>query len=200
MKRLIMLPHFIVGRKRFFSIFSFFGFCSRSLTLGTPANLFFTLSSRRSLLLNETLRLKGCALSLAVSALTLGNPRRLRAVAPSYRRALVGALSSRGTPVRRRRLRTTRTRRRPSTAVPLRGRILLKARALSRVTSAPAYARGRLSTHTRLRARLARPRAFFLAAGNVDVRAALGTRGSIIRHGGASLGSGSTLGSTLGKR
>ena len=85
LKRLIMLLHFPVARKR---VLLFFCHCPRGLTLGAAADLVFALRARRSLLLDEALGLEGRALSLAVGALTLSNPRRLGTMAPSHGRSL----------------------------------------------------------------------------------------------------------------
>ena len=80
-----MLLHFLVARK---GVLLFFCHCPRSLTLGTTADLVFALRPRRSLLLDEALGLEGRALSLAVGALTLSNPRRLGTMAPPHGRFL----------------------------------------------------------------------------------------------------------------
>ena len=81
LKRLIMLLHFLVARKR---VLLFFCHCPRGLTLGATANLVFALRPRRSLLLDEALGLECRALSLAVGALTLSSPRRLDTMAPPH--------------------------------------------------------------------------------------------------------------------
>ena len=85
LKRLIILLHFLGARK---GVLLFFCHCPRGLTLGATADLVFALRPRRSLLLDEALGLEGRALSLAVGALTLSNPRRLGTMAPSHGRSL----------------------------------------------------------------------------------------------------------------
>ena len=85
LKRLVMLLHFLVARK---GVLLFFCHRPRGLTLGATADLVFALRPRRSLLLDEALGLEGCALSLAVGALTLSNPRRLGTMAPPHGRSL----------------------------------------------------------------------------------------------------------------
>ena len=85
LKRLIMLLHFLDARK---GVLLFFCHCPRGLTLGATANLVFALRPRRSLLLDEALGLEGRALSLAVGALTLSNPRRLGTMAPPHGHSL----------------------------------------------------------------------------------------------------------------
>ena len=85
LKRLIMLLHFFAARK---GVLLFFCHRPRGLTLGATADLVFALRPRRSLLLDEALGLEGRALSLAVGALTLSNPRCLGTMAPSHGRSL----------------------------------------------------------------------------------------------------------------
>ena len=80
-----MLLHFPVARKR---VLLFFCLGACGLAFGAAADLVFALRPRRSLLLDEALGLEGRALSLAVGALTLSNPRRLGAMAPSHGRSL----------------------------------------------------------------------------------------------------------------
>ena len=81
LKRLIMLLHFFAARK---GVLLFFCHCPRSLTFGATADLIFALRSRRSLLLDKALGLEGRALSLAVGALALSDPRRLGTMATSH--------------------------------------------------------------------------------------------------------------------
>ena len=81
LKRLIMLLHFFAARK---GVLLFFCHCPRGLTLGAAADLVFALRPRRSLLLDEALGLEGRALSLAVGALALSDPRRLGTMATSH--------------------------------------------------------------------------------------------------------------------
>ena len=85
LKRLIMLLHFPVARKR---VLLFFCLGACGLAFGAAADLVFALRPRRSLLLDEALGLEGSALSLAVGALTLSNPRRLGTMVPSHGRSL----------------------------------------------------------------------------------------------------------------
>ena len=85
LKRLIMLLHFLVARK---GVLLFFCLGACGLAFGAAADLVFALRPRRSLLLDEALGLEGRSLSLAVSALTLSNPRRLGTMAPPHGRSL----------------------------------------------------------------------------------------------------------------
>ena len=85
LKRLIILLHFPVARK---GVLLFFCLGACGLTLGAAADLVFALRPRRSLLLDEALGLECRALSLAVGALTLSNPRRLGTMAPSHGHSL----------------------------------------------------------------------------------------------------------------
>ena len=80
-----MLLHFLVARK---GVLLFFCYRSCSLTFGAAADLIFALRPRRSLLLDEALGLEGRALSLAVGALALSNPRRLGTMAPPHGHSL----------------------------------------------------------------------------------------------------------------
>ena len=192
LKRLIMLLHFFAARK---GVLLFFCHCPRGLTFGATANLVFALRPCCSLLLDEALGLEGRALSLAVGALALSNPRRLGTMASSHGRSLTRTRTIRRNSGRWCLPGTTRPRRRALGAVRLRGCVSSRAGRLGgRLTR-----RGRLGIRARLRPRLTRPRTLFLTTRDVDVRSALGARRGVVRHGSATLRTSSPLCPTLGK-
>ena len=185
LKRLIMLPHFIVGRKGFLS---FFHPSPGRLALGPLANLVLALRSRRTLHFHDALSLERRTLGFPIGALALGHPRRFGAVARTTARSRLSA------PGRRRRLAAPR----PRSAIWLRRRdFTCRRRGFGPRASACLRGRPRLCAHAGLGACFTWPITFFFPTGDIDCRTTLGARGRVVRHGGATLGASATLGATL---